>query len=404
MKRHIFFVDDDPNVLQGLRRMLRPMRQEWDMVFAESGHRALELLAHTPCDVVVSDVRMPGMDGVQLLTEVMQRYPNAVRIILSGHADREMTLKAVGPTHQYLAKPCDAELLKTTVARACMLRHLLADEPLRQLITGIQILPSLPSLYVEVLKAVQAPERSLETIGKLITQDMGMTTKLLQLVNSAFFGPHRHVCSPIQAVELLGPDIVQALALSPQVFRPCDQAAIQSLGLDSLWDHSMAVGICAKMIARGEDCEPEIVQEAFIAGLLHDVGKLVFATHLPELYGRARSLVQAEGMTDWEAERAMLGATHTEVGAYLLGLWGLPSRIVEALAYHHQPRACPDQAFSSLTAVHVADALLHETASGYDGEGPASIDQDYLAQLGLHHRLPDWRNRCQVALQDAQHA
>ena len=398
MQKRILFVDDEVNVLQGLRRMLNPMRHEWEMVFVESGQEALALLAQAPCDVIVSDMRMPGMDGTQLLTQVMERFPLTVRIILSGYADSSMILKAVGPVHQYLAKPCDAATIQLTIARACALRSLLADPILQGLVAGMQTLPSLPTLYLEVLDAVQDPQGSLEQVGDIMSRDISMTAKMLQLVNSAFFGLRRHVSSPVEAVKLLGLDTMKALTLSMQIFSHFDQKQEGAFALDVLWQHSLATSICAKRIAQEEQQDRHVVDHAFMAGLLHDVGKLVLAAHLPDLYSAALAQAQAHGTTVWEAERALLGTTHAEVGAYLLGLWGLPDPIVEALAFHHCPSACPDQRFSPLTAVHIANALVHTEDSSEAGGTPTALDSAYVAQLGLSERLPTWRPQpCRAA-------
>lgn len=117
MKIKILFVDDEPMVLQGLQRVLRPLRNEWETAFANSGQEALEKLSQEPFDVIVTDMRMPGMDGGQLLTRVKERYPHMVRIILSGQADKTMVMKSVKPAHQYLAKPCDDATLRASLQR-----------------------------------------------------------------------------------------------------------------------------------------------------------------------------------------------------------------------------------------------------------------------------------------------
>jgi DNA-binding NtrC family response regulator len=155
VKRRILFVDDEPNVLSGLRRMLRSMREEWDFEFAGSGREALEVMQRTAVEVIVTDMRMPGMDGSQLLDEVLQRHPQVVRIVLSGQSDTETVLRSVRPTHQFLSKPCDAETLKATVARACALRDLMAEPSLKDLVSRISTLPSMPSLYLEVVKELR---------------------------------------------------------------------------------------------------------------------------------------------------------------------------------------------------------------------------------------------------------
>jgi len=217
-KKRVLFVDDEPRILDGLKRMLRHMRDEWEMSFVESGEAALKVLESARFDVVVSDMRMPGMDGAELLTRVMERYPQIVRIVLSGHADKEMILKTVRPAHQYLSKPCDPEKLRSTVARASALRGLLADELLKQLVSQMSTLPSAPSLYNEVMNELRSGEGSVQRVGEIVSKDVGMTAKILQVVNSAFFGVPRHVESPAQAVSLLGLETIKALALSAQVF------------------------------------------------------------------------------------------------------------------------------------------------------------------------------------------
>jgi HD-like signal output (HDOD) protein len=398
VKKQILFVDDEANLLQGLQRMLRPMRQEWDMHFADDGPTALALLDETPCDVVVSDMRMPGMDGAALLAEVRQRHPVAVRLILSGHSDRDMILRAIGPTHQFLTKPCDPEILKNTVSRACMLRDLLPDTALTQMVTGIETLPSVPAVYQQVVEAAQTPESSLDTIGQMITSDLGMTAKTLQLVQSAFFGLQRHLCNPTQAVDLLGLDTIQALVLTAHVFSYIDAATMGGLSLETLWDHSMAVGTCARHVMQSEISDPAVLDETFTAGLLHDVGSLILITHLPDAYTQAQTEAAATAKPIWEVERSVLGATHAQVGAYLMGLWGLSDAIIEALAYHHDPAASPSQTLCPLSAVHIANVLVHEVEPRPTTPYPHSLDRDYLEQLGLFDRLPVWREQCRAAL------
>jgi len=390
MKR-ILFVDDDPNVLDGLRRMLRPLRHQWEMCFADSGEKALELLAERPCDVIVSDMRMPGMDGAELLTEVMQRYPDTVRMVLSGHSDREMIFRSIGCTHVYLSKPCHGEGLKSAVSRACALRDLLRNESLQQVISQMQSLPSLPALYVELMAELQRKDTSLNAIAEIVSKDLGMTAKILQLVNSAFFGIRNHVSSPKQAINLIGLDILRALALSLHVFSQFDHVVSPAFHVGDLWAHGLTVGKCAQLIARAETKEQKTIDDSLTAGLLHDCGKLVLASGVPELFREAMELAQAEEISPGEAERRVFGTTHAEVGAYLLGLWGLPDAVVEAVAYHHHPDKSLGERFDALTAVHVAVSLEEDQAGGPPGAVNGMIDYDYLSRLGLADRLPAWQ-------------
>ena len=168
----VVFVDDEPYVLQALSRLLRPMHAEWQMEFAPSAPAALEILAQGPFDAVVTDMRMPGMDGAELLDEVKRRHPHVVRIVLSGQADQASVLRSLGSTHQYLSKPCDPETLKQTLVRACAVRMLLADDALKQVVSQLGSLPSLPTTYVALLDECRAPDASVIKVADAISQDM----------------------------------------------------------------------------------------------------------------------------------------------------------------------------------------------------------------------------------------
>jgi HD-like signal output (HDOD) protein len=398
-KKRVLFVDDEPRILDGLRRTLRPMRREWRMSFARSGQEALDILAGESFDIIVADMRMPGMDGAQLLSQVRTRYPQTVRIALSGTADKEPIFCALGAIHQYRSKPCNAETLKSTLARAGSLRDMLADEKLRQLVSQMETLPSLPCLYDDLVKELQSSEPSITAVGQIVSRDMGMSTKILQLAHSTLFGIRRRVSSPAQAVGLLGLDTVKTLVLSAQVFSQFDQAILENLSLNSLWDHSVAVGTFARRVAVAENAGQKTADYALTAGLLHDVGKLVLAANLPKEYSAALALAARKGIRLVEAEREMFGATHAKVGAYLLGLWGLPEPIVAATAFHHSPTIDQAKQFSPLTAMHVANFLEHKANSTNEMDTRSQLHAAYLAKLGLAERIPVWQEICQETIQ-----
>lgn len=392
--RKILFVDDETKILEGLQRMLRPMRHEWEMAFAESGEKALELLAQQSVDVVVSDMRMPGMSGAQLLAEVRNRHPHVVRIILSGYSDYDLIFKSVGPAHQYLSKPCEADTLKLTVNRACALRDVLSNESLQLLVSKMQSLPSLPSLYNELLNELQSPTVTIRKVGQIISRDLGMTAKILQMVNSAFFGLRRHISSSVEAVSLLGLETVMTLVMTIQIFSQFKRADLGGLSLEALYAHSLRVGMIAKQIAQAAGEDNLHANDAFTAGLLHDVGHLVLVANVPERYRQFLTLVQTREQPFDVCERQLFGATHSEVGAYLLGLWGLPNSIVETVAFHHHPAQCLAQGFTALSAVHIANALEHEAHGSCGLCYSATLDEEYLTGLGVKERIAGWRELC----------
>lgn len=390
-RKRVLFVDDEQRILQGLQRMLRGMRKEWDMSFASSASEALDRMAENPYDVVVADMRMPGMDGAQLLNEIKDRYPKSVRIILSGHADREMIMRSLGATHQYLAKPCDADTLKATLERALALNPQLQGDPLFEpLLSRIQSLPSLPSLYLKIQDELSSPDPSLNRVAAVITQDPAMTAKVLQLVNSAFFGISQPVSNPETAVSMLGLDTIQAIVLSVHAFSQFDRVP-PCINLDQMWNHSALVGNLASQIAKEEGSDRQICSDARVAGMLHDVGKLVLLANLPEEYARLHELASELKGNLVELERLEWGATHAEVGAYLLGLWGLPESVVTAVALHHGPSDGLRGNFSAVPAVYAANVFAHELISGED-KSPDTPKSDGLE--GPSERMSAWREVC----------
>ena len=390
MAKRILFVDDEPLVLAGLERSLHGMRKDWEMVFVTSGRDALEAMNGQTFDIVVTDMRMPGMDGAQLLEEVKKRSPQSLRMILSGQSDRETILRSVNPTHQYLSKPCEGEELKGRLMRALALRDLLENPEVKGLVSKLDSLPSLPTLYFQLTEELQKPEPSLARVAKLISADIAMTAKILQLVNSAFFGLRCEVSKAYHAVELLGTDVVRALVLSTHVFSKFETDLLTPPDMQHLWEHSMASASYAKRIAVLEHCNQHLVDECFTAALLHDAGKLIMAYALHDQYRRVLELIKKEGRGLADAEREVFGCGHAEIGAYLFGLWNLPASIIEAVAWHHQPGSSLQGSFSAVAAVHVA-SIYHEEKSQHWMKDMPPIDYDFLSRIGCSEHEPMWR-------------
>ncbi len=391
MKKRILFVDDEALILLGLRRQLYNMRNEWDMDFVESGSEALALMEKASYDVVVTDMQMPGMNGAELLNEVMKRHPLTIRLILSGHADQNLLAKCINATHQCLSKPCPPDILRATITRATALSLSLQDSPIRRLVNQLDRVPSLPQLYVDVVNALSTPDVALEEVGSIIARDIGMTAKILKLANSAFFGLPQEFVTPQEAVAYLGQETIKALVLSMQVFSQFDAVKLHGFCLNGLWRHSLATAATARKIAHAMHADAKLADEAFVAGVLHDTGWLVCATNLGNQSLETIQLARDKQIRLNEAEQEVFNVTHAEVGGYLLGLWGLPLPVVEAVALHHAPGRSTNKAFCPLTAVHVADALVQRAGAFYEGVPSPSPDLEYLQSLSLAGRLDDWR-------------
>ena len=393
MKKTILFVDDEPMILQGLQRMLRPLRDEWDMTFVGGGEQALAAMETTPFDVVVSDMRMPRMNGAELLTEVRRRHPKTIRMILSGHADKELVAQCVGVAHQYVAKPCDPEQLKTMIRNACLIGGDRVTDQVKQLLGSMDHLPSMPEAFRELEQALSDPEVSAHKLGDIIQRDPGMTAKLLKIVNSAFFGLRRTISSAQEAVTYLGQETIKGLVLANAIFERAEPLATRGLSLEDLWRHTLATATAAKRIALDQGVDRLQAEDIFVGGILEDVGVLVLATNFPEAYDRALDILRLEEVALATVEQEEFAMTHAEVGAYLLGLWGIPAPIVRIVSLHHSPHLLTG-GFGPELAVYLADHLV-----GEQGGNPAfrtgHLDMISLTRLGLVDRLEHWRKLVQ---------
>ncbi len=394
MSQLILFVDDEAPVLEGLRNRLRKHRGEWDMTFVTSGAEALDALAARPFDVVVSDMRMPGMDGAQLLGEVKERHPACARLILSGHADRASVVRALPVAHQYLSKPCDADVLRGAIERTCALQRELHNDIIRMVVGRLDRLPSAPQVYWDLTALLGRENVSMTEVAAVVEGDPAIVAKLLQVVNSAYFGLARRIASVEQAVSYLGLELVKALSLSAQLFGTSDLAvpgfSLEDLQRKALWTARLARKVAAT---------PAEAQDAFTAALLRDLGQIILASALPQDFARAHAAAAAAAQPLHVAEVEVLGVTHAAVGAYLLGVWGLPIEIVEAVAYHHTPAQARPESHDLVRAVHVADVLVEEAAGAVVGAA-AGLDMPFLEATGGTARLPRWREMASEMVED----
>jgi HD-like signal output (HDOD) protein len=394
----VLFVDDEQKVLEGLQRVLRPQRDHWEMHFALGGAAGMAEIDRMDFDVVVSDMRMPQVDGGALLRHAAERTPHTVRIALSGQADMGAMLRTVRFAHLFLNKPCEIPTLVAAIDRVRQLHDLMSDASLRTLIGGVSTLPTAPGVYTALERAVLSPDAGMDTIARIVAQDVALSAKILQLVNSSFFGLPRPSTRIEHAVSYLGITVLRALVLTHEIAEVFAGHSPTGFSIEAHESHALMVA----SVARRFVTDRSRAEEAFIAAILHDVGKVVLASKLPEQLAEVTALAATRGapMHVLEAERH--GGTHAEIGAYLLGLWGLPFPITEVIAHHHAPsRMAGVTADSVLITVHAANALVHEVLEG-EAAGAARLDVSLLERIGADAHLPRWRTIASEVLSNAE--
>jgi HD-like signal output (HDOD) protein/CheY-like chemotaxis protein len=330
----IVFVDDEDKVLQALRRATRRWRDSWDTHFALGGVEALALFDELDrVDMVITDMRMPNMDGAELLTLVRERSPHTARIILSGQSDREAVLRAVGPAHQYLSKPVDIDELAQVVAdvRSSSLTGLF--DPVRALIGQADRLPSPPHLFQQLVAELESDGWTIDSVAEILSTDVALTAEMLKLVNSAFFGYFGEVNSVNRAVSLLGVDLVRTIVLGSKLFLADDR--LESwLDLEQLDWRSKSVAHGARALASRDGASSETVAAAFLAGMVSEVGLLVMA----RVVGISASMAAPLNTSTFlDVERSLFGGDRFDVGCHLLRLWGFGANVVDAIVHLKDP-------------------------------------------------------------------
>lgn len=382
MPKHVLFVDDEPSIL-GIYEMLQPfLGEDYTVATSSSPEKALEMLEQQPADVVVSDLTMPNMNGIELLTEVSQRFPSAARVVVSGFADEVTSAKCLMVAHRYLNKPFNPTALTSVVSGLCDARNSAVNDRIRDYVGRIDAIPTLSRTHLELTKALRSTTLPVRDVSSIIEKDLALTAKILQMVNSMRFAPATRITRVFDAVQMIGFDVVRALVLSIQVFEFCKSISKTEL-FQSVWDHSLGTACCARRLAQVERLGNDAAEEAFLLGLLHDIGKVVLAasSHEYHLLWEMHS-ADSEELNTREVEA--FGASHAQVGAYLLRLWGLPDALADAVEAHHALHTVACECFNPLLAVHAAQELSPARAV-------SRLNTELITRLGLEMQIPFWK-------------
>lgn len=360
----VLFVDDEQRVLDGLRRSMFSARDRWDVRTACGGRAALSMLEERAVSVVISDLRMPGMDGLTFLQEVAERWPESVRIILSGQEDADTGMRAWQIAHQYLSKPCEGRAVLSALDRAVSVHRLLQSSAMRAMAGRLRTLPTTPGILAQIEQIGAKDGVPMADVVRIIERDVALTGKVLQLVNSAYFGVTRSIANVESAIQVMGVDLLRALIYAHEIGHAFP-STLSGWSPQAEQHQTLRVAAVAKALG---DSRAEAA-DLFTAGILHDVGKLVLASRAPELLEQCITMAEEQAIPLFAAERALCGVTHAEVGAYLIGLWGLPWPLVEAVALQPTPLAWPGAGNTLAAKVGLAIRILHD----HDAANPERV-------------------------------
>jgi HD-like signal output (HDOD) protein len=292
-------------------------------------------------------MRMPGMDGAALLAEVHALYPSMTRIVLSGQTEQEHAFRALGTAHQFLSKPCSPKMLTEVVENAFYLRTLTPNRRVAELASAVQRLPAMPRIHNKILELIASPDASLRDAADLVAQDPGLCAKVLRIVNSAFFARGSVVRDVRTGTGRLGLDLLHALVLTERAATGVPVAKLEKMYRSSIDAASLACRVVA----------PDDQRTAYTAALLCDIGALVLEQGAPDEVAAVKEHAEEFMIPLHVAEKELLGSSHADVGAYVLGLWGVPPVIVDAVLGHHELSR-------NASAVTAAVYIAHQIVSG----------------------------------------
>jgi len=379
--RNLLFVPADPRTSEALEKALGLGPKSWDWNIAPNAAAAREQLGKKQWDAVVAD--LGSEPDLELLSEVCDSYPEVVRIGVSGQS----TLKnrRISCVQQTISSLLDLGELDIAVERSCRLRDLLQGERICSVVGKVEELPSAPTVFVKLMETFDQPEACIGDVAGIIEGDAAISAKLLQIVNSCIFRTSQDIATVRMAASFLGLEVVKNLVLSLGVFKAFENLpSVTEFSLDGMQAHSRLTAAIAQRLGLSKEAQ----DAAVVASLLHDIGKLVLAYKMPNRFARLLASAKSERQPLYQIEEELWGITHAEVGAYLLGLWGLPIQVTEAIAYHHTPSAVPHRGFDAISAVYVANLLAHETDES--GER-CEWDLPFLKAVGVAAQVPAWR-------------
>jgi len=394
----VLFIDDDPSALDQLQSLLHHRAPDWRLVMTHRIEDAVAELARHAFDVVVADLHLPEVSGAELLAHVQEHQPAAARLLMCQASEVEIALRVAPAAQQLVLKPADGDVLENAIERCTRLQHVIRDPTIAALVGGVQALPAVPRIHLELTRVLARPEVTISEVVQVIEQDPALHANLLRLANSALLGMSQRVSDARQAVILLGTRMIQALALVTHLFTVEVVPRHYVPRLERLRRHALLVGGIARQIAIIEGVPQE---EAFVAGLLHDVGKTVLMLRRPELFDQIDVLARIERRAPCDIERGLVGVTHAEIGGCLLERWGLPYPVTEAVTYHHTPqRVLQLPGLDVLTLTYVANGLANEQEGrwGVDDAVSWTLDEAYLVAMGIGARLERWRDVARVQL------
>lgn len=351
---------------------------------------AMMLCERGAFDVVVLDTRLPNFGTSDMFTYFYRQYPQTIRLafVPEGHRE-EVHREALA--YQSVVRTAGVDEISAMIERAAELHERLSDPKLQQMLKRVEVLPSPPHIVSRLNAALNRHNASINEVSEIISQDIAIPARLLQVVNSAYFSLARTMTNVREAVAYLGFDAVRNLIVTLEMFRemghPTSPAFVDQV--ERLQMHSADVA----NLTRDFISDRQQAHDAFVGSLIHDVGHLVMASYFEGEYVELQDAVSG-GASLAETERNMFGVTHGDLGAQLMCQWGLPYRLIDSVAFHHDAPRFASTGIDPVHGVFIAEHLVAEQNRDrpyWADAGLEPMEDEYLGELGVYERIMTWR-------------
>ncbi len=383
----ILFVHDDVRLCERVTRSLATREPEWEIQSSSREDEAWAQVREWDPTAIVVAARPPALDGVRLLARVRDLRTDTVRIIVGVDADAEHGLRTLRLAHRALPDPFEVSALHEMLKRMLLLSEVVAQPAVRRILAQIGSLPAVPSVYTRLSRRLDDPSASVYELSEMIASDSTLAVQVLRIANSAYFGRHQRVTRLESAAARLGTRLLRSLVLMAEVYGRFPVSPFIAERLESLQEHASLV---ARIAANLEPNAPWR-DDAFTGGLLHDIGKLLLASHLPDVHTSIVRESERTGTEEFMVELQRLGIHHGTLGACMLGMWGLPSVVLDAARSHHAPLLIVPEKLDAVLAVTIADHLAHAAVA------PPSVAGARSRTLELLAADPRWMRWCDLA-------
>lgn len=360
----------------------------WSVNIADNTKDAVDFVRGNDIDVIICDDEVADSKGLDVISSCSHERPGVLSFLRKSNSPTKEESIALSEKKVFvLPENLEEEGIYSHISRRVLLKSLSENLNLLSVIRKMKKMPTIPQLYHQITRELRKEDGSIEFVAGLISKEPSMATRILKAVNSPAYVLGYEITEVVHALLFLGKEATQAQILADSVFNSYPNQSVAGLNLQEVWKHSINVSAIARRISMSIDSNKKSAEIACTAGVVHDLGKVLMATNLPDHYQQAVNYAKEERVPLVQAEEKVFGTNHAQVAASLMGLWSIPFRILNSVAYHHNPTGTMKKPPTSAMALYIADGFENAKSKNVLGQ---NIDENIIEDWGFTDQFEDW--------------